>query len=102
MDESEDAFLFDGSIWEHIEHIDFTILIPVSEIRSLDIIACLQDIYKTIDRDKEEAKQLISSVVALFVASKYDKADIVWEEFIVRSETKNLDLDIRRLLREKY
>ena len=65
------------------------------------MLACMRDIYKTIDKDKEEAKELISSVVALFVASKYDKADQVWEELVVSSETRNIDSEIRKLLREK-
>lgn len=101
MNESEDAFLFDGSIWEHIKHIDYTICIPVSDTKNLDMLACMRDIYKTIDKDKEKAKELISSVVALFVASKYNKADQVWEELIVSSETRNIDSEIRKLLREK-
>ena len=39
MEESENALPLDDSFWEHIEHIDFAIAIPVSDTRMLDIIS---------------------------------------------------------------
>jgi hypothetical protein len=36
MSESENALPLDSSFWEHIEHLDFTVGIPVSETRMMD------------------------------------------------------------------
>ena len=39
MSESENALPLDESFWDHIEHIDFAIAIPVSKDRMLDIVS---------------------------------------------------------------
>ena len=89
MNESEDAFLFDGSIWEHIKHIDYTICIPVSDTKNLDMLACMRDIYKTIDKDKEEAKE--------------NKADTPTEDDITKAINKlndSMNEDINNTVKE--
>ena len=48
MSESESALPLDESFWEHAEHMDFAIGIPVSDTRMLDVISALRDVYETI------------------------------------------------------
>jgi len=101
MSESDNALPLDNTIWEHIAHMDFTIGIPVSENKTLNILGALEDIYDVVDKDPDEAKQCIIALAAIFVASRHDKADLVWEELSVQESMAKFDEGIREILNEK-
>ena len=102
MEESENALPLDDSFWDHIEHMDFAIAIPVSDTRMLDIISALRDIYETICEDElDEAKMCVTALAAILVASKYGKAEEVWEEFSIKEAMRNFDTSIKDILDEK-
>ena len=101
MNESENALPLDNSFWEHVEHLDFTVGIPVSENRMMDVIKVLQDIYVTLGEDVEEGKRLIVAMAAILIASKDNKADEVWEEIAVQSAMENVDQYIKEILSEE-
>ena len=101
MSESENVLPLDSSFWEHCEHLDFTVGIPVSEKRTMDILQVMHDIYDCISEDSEEAKQLIISMAAILVASRYDKADLVWEEIVVQSSMKDVDKALKEIISEE-
>jgi len=102
MEESENALPLDDSFWDHIEHMDFAIAIPVSDTRMLDIISALRDIYETICEDElDEAKICVTALAAILVASKYGKAEEVWEEFSIKEAMRNFDTSIKDILDEK-
>jgi len=68
----------------------------------LDIISALHDVYDTICEGKtDEAKMCVTALAAILVASKYDKAEEVWEEFSVREAMVNFDSSIKEILDEK-
>lgn len=100
MSESESAFPLDSSIWEHIGHMDYSIGIPVSDKRVLNILGALEDIYYTIDKDPDDAKQLIVSMAAILTAVRHGKADKVFEEFVVQDTMKRFDKGIEEILNE--
>ena len=89
--ESENALPMDSSLWEHISHMDMSIGIPVSENKTLDILAALEDIYYAIEDDPDDARKCIVSLAAIFVASSVGKADVVWQEFAVREAMESID-----------
>ena len=102
MEESESALPLDDSFWDHIEHMDFAIGIPVSEDRMLDIISALRDVYETICEDElDEAKMCVTALAAILVSSKYGKAEEVWEEFSIKEAMRNFDTSIKDILDEK-
>ena len=102
MSESENALPLDDSFWEHIEHMDFAIAIPVSDTRMLDIISALRDVYETIcEGELDEAKMCVTALAAILVASKYDKAEEVWEEFSIKEAMRDFDTSIKEILDEK-
>jgi hypothetical protein len=101
MSESDSALPLDSTIWQHIAHMDFTIGIPVSENKTLNILGALEDIYDVVDKDPDEAKQCIIALAAIFVASRHDKADLVWEELSVQESMAKFDEGIREILNEK-
>jgi hypothetical protein len=82
--------------------MDFAIGIPVSEDRMLDIISALRDVYETICEDElDEAKMCVTALAAILVASKYGKAEEVWEEFSIKEAMRNFDTSIKDILDEK-
>jgi len=102
MSESESALPLDDSFWEHIEHMDFAIGIPVAEDRMLDIISALRDVYETIcEGELNEAKMCVTALAAILVASKYGKAEEVWEEFSIKEAMRDFDTSIKEILDEK-
>jgi CO dehydrogenase/acetyl-CoA synthase delta subunit len=102
MEESENALPLDESFWDHIEHMDFAIAIPVSNTRMLDIISALRDVYETICEDElDEAKMCVTALAAILVASRYGKAEEVWEEFSIKEAMRNFDTSIKDILDEK-
>jgi len=102
MSESENALPLDESFWEHIEHVDFAIAIPVSDTRMLDIISALRDVYETIcEGELDEAKMCVTALAAILVASKYGKAEEVWAEFSIKEAMTNFDNHMKDILDEE-
>ena len=99
--ESENALPLDETSWDHLEHSGFTIGIPVSEDKIMNVNEVLEDIYYTIEEDPEEAQRLIIMMAAILVASKDGMADKVWEEMTVSESMKSLDKEIGKILNEE-
>ena len=99
--ESENALPLDETFWNHIEHSGFTIGIPVSEDKMMNVLEVLRDIYDTIEDDPEEGRKLVIMMAAILVASKDGHADKVWEELSVQESMKDLDITLKEILDEK-
>jgi hypothetical protein len=103
MSESESALPpLDHTFWEHVEHLDFAIGIPVAQDRLLDVIGALRDIYETlVEGDLEDAKMCTTALAAILVASKYGKAEEVWAEFSIKEAMSNFDNHMKGILDEE-
>jgi hypothetical protein len=101
MSESTNVFPLDESIWDHINHMQYTVGIPVSETRVLNILGALQDIYNTLEDNPQGGKELLIGLAAILTAVKDDKADLVFEEFMVKDTMQNFDKGIENILNEK-
>jgi hypothetical protein len=101
MNESENALPLDDTFWTHIEHSNFTIGIPVSDNKMMNVLGVLHDIYDTIEDDPEEGRRLIIMMAAILVASKDGRADIVWEELSVQESMRDLDSTLKEILDEE-
>jgi hypothetical protein len=99
--ESENALPLDETFWDHIEHSGFSIGIPVSENKMMNVLEVLHDIYDTIEDDPEEGRKLVIMMAAILVASKDGQADKVWEELSVQESMRDLDLTLKEILDEK-
>jgi hypothetical protein len=100
-DESKNAFPLDSKFWEYAKTNEYSIGIPVSDKKLLNIVGALEDIYHTIDEDPEESKECLIMLAAIFVASSMGKADEVWEEFAVRESMQSFEQDLKEILNEK-
>ena len=100
-DESKNALPLDSKFWDYARTTEYSVAIPVSDKKMLNIIGALEDIYHTISEDPEESKECLIMLAAIFVASSQGKADEVWEEFAVRESMKSFDTDLKEILNEK-
>ena len=102
MNESENALPLDNTFWEHVDHLNFAIAIPVSKNRLLDVVGALRDIYETlVEGNVEDAKMCTTALAAILVASKYGKADEVWAEFSIKEAMSNFDDHMKEILDEE-
>ena len=51
--------------------------------------------------DTEDAIMCLTALCALLVASKYDKADEVWEELVVKEAMQNFDKHLKEVIDEE-
>lgn len=100
-DESKNVLPLDSKFWDFARTSEYSIGIPVSEKKMLNIVGALEDIYHTIDEDPKESKECLIMLGAIFVASSMGKADEVWEEFAVRESMQSFDQDLKEILNEK-
>lgn len=101
MSESENALPLNEEFWEHVDHLDFKVVLPVSKTRAVNVLNALQDIHNHITKDPEGAKFMITGLAAIIVASKYDKADEVYTEVMVQSAKHDMDKELEKLLSEQ-
>ena len=100
-DESENALPLDSKFWDYAKETEYSVAIPVSDKKMLNIIGALEDIYHTISEDPDESKECLIMLAAIFVASSQGRADEVWEEFAVRESMKSFDPDLKEILNER-
>ena len=99
--ESENALPLDENIWEHIEHMNYTIGIPVSDTRTLDILGALEDIYWAVEDNPAEARHCIIALAGIFLGGSVGKAEKVWEEFAVQDAMSTFNAELKEILDEK-
>jgi hypothetical protein len=98
MSESEIVLPLDESIWEHIEHMEGSIGINVSETKTLDLLGALYDIYFVSKTEPKEGQELLIGLAALLVAAPMGHAETVWKELQVRESMKNFELQVKEVL----
>jgi hypothetical protein len=91
----------DSKFWDYARETEYSVAIPVSDKKMLNIIGALEDIYHTISEDPDESKECLIMLAAIFVASSQGRADEVWEEFAVRESMKSFDTDLKEILNER-
>ena len=68
----------------------------------LDIVSALRDVYETIcEGELDEAKMCVTALAAILVASRYGKAEEVWEEFSIKEAMRDFDEHMKGILDEE-
>lgn len=99
--ESENALPLNEEFWEHWHHTKVGVGIPISATKTMNVLAVLEDIYHTVDRDKDEAKRLIVMMAAILLASKDNQAEAIWAEMVVSESVMNMDEGLKDILNEE-
>ena len=91
MNESENVWDNPEDFWNHIQSNKKLIGIAVSDEQGLDILNALRDIYLRIDEEPEDAKQMLTMLGIILLASSQGEGKTM-EEF---------DIHMNRMLDEK-
>jgi len=91
----------DDSFWKHVEKLQYSICIPVSDTRSMDVMQVLYDIYECINEDPKEARSLVISMAAILIASHDGIGDQMWEDLVVDKAKQDMDKVLKEILNEK-
>ena len=101
MSESEIVLPLDETIWTHVEHMEGSVGIQVTEDKALDLLGALYDIYHVNKEDQKQAQELIIGLTALLVAAPLGQADRVWQELMVHEGMKNFELSVKEMIDEE-
>lgn len=99
--ESENALPIDDKFWEHARHQPFKIVIKLDDDSGINVLGALYDIYRMIDKDKDLAKFLVTSMAAVMLASKDGKAKEIMDEVLIQAAAHDMDKELEKLFREE-
>ena len=101
MNESENAWDSPENFWDHIKSNKKLIGIAVSDEQGLDILNALRDIYLRIDEEPEDAKQMLTMLGIILLASSNGQGEIISNEIAVQAAMEEFDIHMNRMLDEK-
>ena len=101
MSESENVWDNPKDFWNYIESNKKLIGIAVSDEQGLDILNALRDIYLKIDVDVEDAKQMLTMLGIILLASSQGEGKTISNEIAVQAAMEEFDVHMNRMLDEK-
>ena len=101
MSESENVWDNPKDFWNYIESNKKLIGIAVSDEQGLDILNALRDIYLKIDVDVEDAKQMLTMLGIILLASSQGEGKTISNEIAVQAAMEEFDIHMNRMLDEK-
>jgi hypothetical protein len=101
MNESENVWDNPEDFWNHIQSNKKLIGIAVSDEQGLDILNALRDIYLRIDEEPEDAKQMLTMLGLILLASSNGQGEVISNEIAVQAAMEEFDVHMNRMLDEK-
>ncbi len=101
MSESENVWDNPKDFWNYIESNKKLIGIAVSDEQGLDILNALRDIYLKIDVEVEDAKQMLTMLGIILLASSQGEGKTISNEIAVQAAMEEFDTHMNRMLDEK-
>ena len=101
MSESENVWDNPKDFWNYIESNKKLIGIAVSDEQGLDILNALRDIYLKIDVEIEDAKQMLTMLGIILLASSQGEGKTISNEIAVQAAMEEFDTHMNRMLDEK-
>jgi hypothetical protein len=101
MNESENAWDNPDNFWDHVKSNKKLIGIAVSDEQGLDILNALRDIYLRINEEPDDAKQMLTMLGIILLASSNGQGEIISNEIAVQAAMEEFDIHMNRMLDEK-
>jgi len=101
MNESENVWDNPEDFWNYIEFNKKLIGISVSDEQGLDILNALRDIYLRIDKEPNGAKEMLTMLGIVLLASSEGKGKIISNEIAVQAAMEEFEMHMNRILDEK-
>jgi hypothetical protein len=101
MSESENAWDNPKDFWDHIKSNKKLIGIAVSDDQGLDILNALRDIYLRIDKEPDNAKQMLTMLGMILLASSEGQGKVISNEIAVQAAMEEFEIHMNRMLDEE-
>ena len=101
MSELENVWDSDEDFWDFVADNKKLVGIAVSDEQGLDILNALRDIYLRIDEEPEDAKQMLTMLGIILLASSNGQGEIISNEIAVQAAMEEFDIHMNRMLDEK-
>jgi hypothetical protein len=101
MSESENVWDNPEDFWKHVKSNKKLVGIAVSDEQGLDILNALRDIYLRIDEEPDDAKQMLTMLGIILLASSNGQGEVISNEIAVQAAMEEFDVHMNRMLDEK-
>jgi hypothetical protein len=101
MSESEDVYQNSKVVWDFIKENPRALGIPISDKQGLDLLNALRDIYLAMDKNVEDAKQMMTMLAGVLVAAAQGDGDKILEEVLVQEAMFKFEDTVKDILNEK-
>jgi hypothetical protein len=101
MNESENAWDSPENFWDHIKSNKKLIGIAVSDEQGLDILNALRDVYLRIEEEPDNAKQMLTMLGIILLASSQGEGKTISNEIAVQAAMEEFDIHMNRMLDEE-
>jgi hypothetical protein len=101
MSESENVWESDNDFWDFVGDNKKLVGISISNGQGLDILNALRDIHLTVDEEPEDAKQMLTMLGIILLASSQGEGKTISNEIAVQAAMEEFDIHMNRMLDEK-
>ena len=101
MNESKNAWDNPKDFWEYVNSNKKLVGIAVSDEQGLDILSALRDIYFRIEKEPDDAKQMLTMLGIILLASSEGNGKIVSNEIAVQAAMEEFEMHMNRMLDEE-
>jgi hypothetical protein len=101
MNESKNAWDNPKDFWEYVNSNKKLVGIAVSDEQGLDILNALRDIYFRIEEEPDDAKQMLTMLGMILLASSEGNGKIISNEIAVQAAMEEFEMHMNRMLDEE-
>jgi hypothetical protein len=101
MNESKNVWDNPEDFWQHVKSNKKLVGIAVSDEQGLDILNALRDIYLRVEEEPSDAKQMLTMLGIVLLASSEGNGKIISNEIAVQAAMEEFEIHMNRILNEE-
>jgi len=101
MNESKNVWDNPEDFWQHVKSNKKLVGIAVSDEQGLDILNALRDIYLRVEKEPSDAKQMLTMLGIVLLASSEGNGKIISNEIAVQAAMEEFEIHMNRILDEE-
>ncbi len=99
--ESKNVWDNPEDFWQHVKSNKKLVGIAVSDEQGLDILNALRDIYLRVEEEPSDAKQMLTMLGIVLLASSEGNGKIISNEIAVQAAMEEFEIHMNRILDEE-
>jgi len=101
MNEPKNVWDNPEDFWQHVKSNKKLVGIAVSDEQGLDILNALRDIYLRVEEEPSDAKQMLTMLGIVLLASSEGNGKIISNEIAVQAAMEEFEIHMNRILDEE-